>query len=81
MSRRLRLIALGAVGLTVIASSASPARTAAPAVSGAATVPGSALPVERVHTYTMAGKIRPLLFWISRDQVGMGRIVWRRGAG
>jgi hypothetical protein len=81
MSSRLRSSALLAVGLALIVSHESPVSTAAPAVSRAATVPGSDLPIERVHAYTMAGKIRPLLFWISRDRVGMGRIVWRRGAG
>ena len=41
--------------------------------------PGASLPVSRVEHYRMAGRIRPLLFWIGRDNVGMGRIVWRRG--
>jgi hypothetical protein len=27
----------------------------------------------------MAGRIRPLLFWIGRDNVGLARIVWHRG--
>ncbi len=43
--------------------------------------PGADLPTVRVHRYTMSGAIRPLLFWISRDDVGMARIVWRRGEG
>lgn len=30
----------------------------------------------------MAARIRPfLLFWIGRDHVGGGRVVWRRGEG
>jgi hypothetical protein len=37
------------------------------------------LPVVRHHRYRMAGRVRPLLFWIGRDDVGMGEIVWRRG--
>ncbi len=41
--------------------------------------PGATLPVTRIEHYRMAGRIRPLLFWIGRDNVGMGRIVWRRG--
>jgi len=27
----------------------------------------------------MAGRIRPLLFWFGRDDVGLARITWRRG--
>lgn len=39
------------------------------------------LPVVAEHRYTMTGRIRPLLFfWISKDGVGGGRIVWRRHA-
>jgi hypothetical protein len=34
----------------------------------------------RVHRYTMAGAVRPLLFWISKDRVGFARITWRRGS-
>jgi hypothetical protein len=30
------------------------------------------------HHYRMTGRIRPLLFWISRDRVGFGRVTWRR---
>ena len=41
--------------------------------------PGDGLPVTRTEHYRMAGRIRPLLFWIGRDNVGLGRIVWRRG--
>ena len=43
-------------------------------------VPGRALPVVRQHTYRMAGKIRVLLLWVGRDDVGSGVIKWR-GAG
>lgn len=39
------------------------------------------LPVVRHHRYKMAGRVRPLLFWIGRDDVGTGEIVWRRGEG
>ena len=27
----------------------------------------------------MSGAVRPLLFWISREDVGFARITWRRG--
>ena len=43
-------------------------------------VSGATLPVVRTHTYRMSGHIRPLFaFWISRDDVGSGRLVWRQG--
>ena len=48
-------------------------------VRPASAVPGSTLPVVKVHRYRMDGKIRPLLFWIGRDDVGAAQIVWRRG--
>lgn len=44
-----------------------------------AKVPGRALPVVRQHTYRMAGKIRVLLLWVGRDDVGSGVIKWRGG--
>jgi hypothetical protein len=34
----------------------------------------------QVRRYTMSGAVRPLLFWISRDRVGLARITWRRGS-
>src|SRR4051812_29032199 len=33
------------------------------------------------RSYVMSGKIRPLLFWIGKDDIGLARIVWRRGEG
>lgn len=41
----------------------------------------AALPVLRAHRYRMAGRVRPLLFWIGRDDVGVGEIVWRGADG
>ena len=43
------------------------------------TMPGRTLPVVRQHTYRMAGKIRVLLLWVGRDDVGSGVIKWRGG--
>jgi len=43
-------------------------------------IPGRDLPVVREHTYRMAGKIRLLMLWVGRDDVGSGVITWR-GAG
>lgn len=49
--------------------------TPAPAIP--TDVPGRDLPVVRQHTYRMAGKIRVLLLWVGRDNVGSGVITWR----
>ena len=43
-------------------------------------VPGSDLPVTRQHTYKMSGRVRALMLWVGRDDVGSGVIRWR-GAG
>jgi hypothetical protein len=40
-------------------------------------LPGQRLPVVAEHTYRMAGKIRVLLLWVGRDDVGSGVIKWR----
>lgn len=51
--------------------------TTAPAIPNE--IPGRALPVVRQHTYRMAGKVRMLLLWVGRDDVGSGVIKWRGG--
>jgi hypothetical protein len=68
------LAALPAVGATPPAGR----QAAAPAVEH---LPGDGVPVEKTHTYRLAGRIRPLLFWFGKDDVGTGRIVWRRSGG
>jgi hypothetical protein len=40
-------------------------------------LPGSAMPIVQEHIYKMAGRVRALVFWIGRDDVGSGRIRWR----
>jgi hypothetical protein len=50
----------------------SPA-AADPAVAGRP----NAMPTVAQHYYRMLAKVRPLLFWISRDNVGGARIEWR----
>jgi len=65
-------------GLMVATVFTSAAKTAVPAVP--VEIPGRNLPVVRQHTYRMAGKIRVLLLWVGRDDVGSGIIKWR-GAG
>ena len=62
----------------VTAALAGAATTGAPGVP--VEIPGRNLPVVRQHTYRMAGKIRVLLLWVGRDDVGSGVITWR-GAG
>ncbi len=42
-------------------------------------LPGEQLRSVAVQHYTLSGHIRPLLFWMGRDNVGLGRITWRRG--
>jgi hypothetical protein len=43
-------------------------------------LPGANLPVIKEHTYKMSGRVRALLLWVGRDDVGSGVIRWR-GAG
>ncbi len=85
-SRRLNTVYLGLVVLAVpMGAAAQPARPAVPLVPCAAgaliteagLLPGHELPVIKAYRYTMNGRIRPLLFWISRDGVGHGQITWR----
>ncbi len=42
-------------------------------------LPGEGLRTLQVRQYTMAGHIRPLLFWLGRDDIGLARVVWRAG--
>jgi hypothetical protein len=83
---RILMLGLAAVGLVAhgatITLGARPANPCAAPAPGA--VPGSArpdLPILQAHAYRMAGRVRPLLFWISQKNVGSGVIVWRGGDG
>ena len=81
-ARRVALACVAAAGLAVAAVGATPApgrqAEAPPPSRPADPVPSRGdLPVLRLHRYKMAGRVRPLLFWIGRDDVGMGEIVWR----
>jgi len=75
--RLIEAAALCAVGAAVLArhdaTLAAEGRGAAPA---AVTRP-AALPPVAEHKYRMLAKVRPLLFWISKDDVGGARITWR----
>lgn len=66
-----------ALALMVATAFARVATTSAPGVP--ADVPSRDLPIVRQHTYRMAGKIRVLLLWVGRDDVGSGIIKWRAG--
>lgn len=48
---------------------------------GAAMTRTNGLPVVAERYYRMLAKVRPLLFWISRDDVGGARIGWLGGEG
>ncbi len=67
---------LVAAALAVVRPDAPAAAPPAPPPN----VPGATLPIVKVHRYRMSGHIRPFLFWISRDDVGDGRLAWRQGA-
>ena len=72
----MRLRFLFAIVLMVSSGVAgSGSTTIAPGVP--AEIPGRALPVVREHTYRMAGKVRLLMLWVGRDDVGSGVITWR----
>ena len=66
---------LAVIALVVVAGVIGTGSTSAPGVP--THVPGRTLPVVRQHTYRMAGKIRVLLLWVGRDDVGSGVIKWR----
>jgi hypothetical protein len=42
-------------------------------------LPGASVPVVQAHTYRMSGRVRALLLWVGRDDVGSGIIRWRGG--
>ncbi len=85
--RRAAGVLLGCVLLGAgieVAGRAEPFRdaTASGAALGSRALPAGDLPITRVRHYRMAGRVRPLLFWFGKDDVGMARVVWREdGAG
>jgi hypothetical protein len=75
-----RLLAAGAtlaIATTLGVHVAAEPRAEAPSVANR---PG-ALPAVAEHKYRMLAKVRPLLFWISKDDVGGARITWRGNDG
>jgi hypothetical protein len=73
--RRLQIPALVVACSTVVAAGARPGPNVSPVVP--IELPGQRLPVVREHSYRMAGKVRMLLLWVGRDDVGSGVIKWR----
>jgi hypothetical protein len=69
----------------ILAANLSAAVLAAPAPTPAARdllpreLPGAAVPVVQAHTYKMSGRVRALLLWVGRDDVGSGTIRWHGG--
>lgn len=72
-------IATAMTGLDVGAAS-GPAPTTPRLDAVPSELPAQHLPVVREHKYRMAGRVRMLLLWISRDDVGDGVIKWRSGS-
>jgi len=75
VSLRLRATAfaggVGLIGLLSGSGVATPVRPAGPA----AIIPARLDDVD--HLYRIVGKVRPLFFWVSADDVGGARITWR----
>jgi len=74
------LALLGLAGLAALASSLSISAEGRPAAAPAAAsgnAVATAMPIVAEHKYRMLAKVRPLLFWIAKDDVGGARISWR----
>jgi hypothetical protein len=75
-----RLVALSLLWAVALgASQSAPAGQESPAHELRLPAPEE-LPVVAEHHYRLSGAARPLLFWITRDNVGGGRMTWRRAA-
>ena len=72
----MRVLAFCAIALLIAAPLAG-ARTPMITSEVPTHIPGRDLPVVREHTYRMAGKIRLVMVWVGRDDVGSGTIKWR----
>jgi len=73
--------AAAAVGVSAPPVANVDPRTPSPPIPAwnAGEIPGASLPILKDRRYLMSGAARPLLFWIGRDDIGLARIVWRRG--
>jgi hypothetical protein len=78
-----RLGVLLIANLSAVALSTPRAVPVTPSTAGRELVPvelpGSAVPVVQTHTYRMSGRVRALLLWVGRENVGSGIIRWRGG--
>lgn len=76
----IRIGALAVLGVAVLASASDPRGVAAqPAIDGVPnSLPGRDLPAVRQYSYRMAGRIRVLLLWVGRDDVGSAVFKWKR---
>jgi hypothetical protein len=80
MRRAAGVLAFVIIGLTVVVSvPASSSSDTLSTVQVPIDLPGQNVPIVRQHTYRMAGRVRMVLFWVSRDNVGEGVIKWRAG--
>ena len=78
-SRLVPVVLASALSVVETSGARPPGRAEVVETPAPATMPGASLPVVGVHWYRMAGRIRPLVFWIGRDEVGLARLVLRRG--
>jgi hypothetical protein len=69
------LALLGVVALAPVPANGRPAPPAGP--SAAASAAARPTDVVRLRTYRMSGRIRPLLIWMGKDDVGLARVTWR----
>ncbi len=69
-----------ACALLIVVMPSRPVMVAARPIGGRALVSTlGSLPVVAERRYRMAAKVRLLLFWVGRDNVGGARLRWRRG--
>jgi hypothetical protein len=67
----------------LVAWMAATGAPAAPSPAASTVAAGEAMDsarVVRVHRYRLSGRIRPLLVWMGRDDVGFARVAWRADA-
>lgn len=64
------------VTLAILALAAGPHATRNPAAGSGACPAVDAFTVTAEHRYRLAVRVRPLLFWIRRDNVGDARLTW-----
>ena len=72
--QRARAALLWSIGLLTVTATGLTADATAPTALAPFL---NSLPVVSEHHYRMAGRIRPLLFWMGKDNVGGASIVWR----